>query len=416
MLLIKNCIVVSEVGERKVDVKIKDGVIEKVASSIADTNGYELLDAKGVYLLPSIIDLNIRILDDIFNMPNLKKLCESMKKGGVGSFVLSPRFLPLVENQTFMQLLGFELIRNYSQLVPAIKALKDIELTKLNDIATLSKYGINIIQENSNINGNLIRRIMQYAKMNDNIFFTFCQNQDLNDSGVMNEGEVSFKLGIPGISKIGEISEVAKMVQFSQYYKVKTHFQALSTKEALDIVHDGKDKFERISSEVSIHHLILNDTYCDDYNTYAKLNPPLREESQKEALITALKEGKIDTITSLHSPKSVLFKDVAFAEAMFGIDAIEDFMALCYTYLVKDGIISLYELTKLTSQNPAKILELENVGIVKEGYEANLMLFNPNSLKTVENLQTPYNGKVLHGEIETIIYRGEIEISYQNVI
>ncbi len=416
MLLIKNCIVVSEVGERNVDVKIKDGMIEKVDNVISDANGYKLLDAKGLYLLPSIIDLNIRILDDTFNMPNLKKLYESMKKGGVGSFVLSPRFFPLVENQTFMQLLGFELNKNYQQLVPAIKALKNIELTKLNDIATLSKYGINIIQENSNINGNLIRRIMQYAKMNDSIFFTFCQNQDLNDSGVMNEGEVSFKLGIPGISKIGEISEVAKMVQFSQYYRVKTHFQALSTKEALDIVHIAKEKFKSISSEVSIHHLILDDTYCDDYNTYAKINPPLRENSQKEALLTALKEGKIDTITSLHSPKSVLFKDVAFAEAMFGIDVIEDFMALCYTYLVKDGVISLYELTKLISLNPAKILGFEKVGVVEEGYEANFMIFNPNSLKTIENLQTPYSGKIIHGSVETIINKGEIEISYQNVI
>ena len=399
MLLIKNCIVVFEKNEKKVDVKIRDGVIEEIADAIGIDKSYELLDAKGSYLLPGIVDLNVRVENDALNLPNLEKLYESTKKGGVTSFVLSPRFLPLIDNQTFMHLLSSELTLKYPSLIFSIKALIDKDLTKLNNISTLTKYNINIIQENSAINSNLTRRILQYAKMNDSLFFTFCENPDLNDGGVMHDGEVSFKLGLSGISKVGEISEVAKILQMSLFYEVKTHFQALSTDESLTLISDAKERFSHLSSEVSIHHLLLDDLSCDDFNTYSKLNPPLRSCEEKNLLLQALKDGKIDTITSLHSPKSVLYKDVAFKDAMFGICSIEDFMSLCYTFLVKTGHISLWELMEFISKNPAKILGLENVGEVKQGYRANLMLFNPNSEKKIEKLHSPYVGKSVFGDV-----------------
>ncbi|MCH9813129.1 MAG: amidohydrolase family protein [Epsilonproteobacteria bacterium] len=408
MLLIKNCLIVSKNDTKQYDVRIQDGLIETVADEIAPKAKDEVIDAKGAYLLPGIIDLNVRIENDAFNIPNLEKLSKQCNRSGVTDFVLSPRFEPLVENQTLMQLLSGEFESKYPTLTFSIKALKDKALTQLNNIATLTKYDIDIVQENSYINGNLIRRIMQYAKMNDNLFLTFCENPDLNDSGVMHEGEVSFKLGMPGISKIGEISQVAKIVQMSLFYEVKTHFQALSTKESVDLISEIKAKFSGVSSEVSIHHLILDDSACDEFNTYAKLNPPLRSPEDKRALIQVLQEGKIDTLTSLHSPKSVLYKDVAFEEAMFGIDAVEDFMALCYTYLVKSEIISLWSLTELISKNPATILGLQNVGEIKEGYVANLMLFNPVSSKVCEDQHSPYFGETFYGCIDATIHKGRL--------
>jgi dihydroorotase len=392
-MIIKNCKVVDETGEKKVDVKIEDGVIQKIADSI---DGDEVIDANGMYLLPSVIDLNIRIKDDAFNIPNLDQLHTKAQNSGVGSFVLSPRSNPRIESQTLMQLLSHE-AKNYPALRFAIKGIKD---TKLNDIATLCKYGINIIQEKSSVDNNLIRRIMQYVKMTDSIFFTFCQDPILNDGGIMNEGEYSFKLGIPGISKVGEISEVAKMVQMSKFFNVKTHFQALSTKESVDLVKDANDS--QFSTEVSIHHLILDDSACDGFNTYAKLDPPLRSKSDKEELLDALREGKIDTITSLHSEKSIVYKDVPFSDAMFGIDSLEDFMKLCYTYLVKKGIISMYELTNLISKNPARVLGVDNFGEVKEGQVADLMLFNSDESSLNENKHSPYFGRTLYGSIEKI--------------
>lgn len=408
MMLIKNGQVVTKDAVTKADLLIEDGVIQKIGSGFDVPSACEVIDADGCYVMPGIVDLNVRIENDSFNLPNLDALCSATYRGGVTGFVLSPRFAPLIENETLMQLLSGAVRVEHPTLTFAMKALRDASLTELNNIAELNRYNVHVVQENSSINSNLIRRIMQYALMKDMHFFTFCENQDLNDGGVMHEGDVSFKLGMPGISKIGEISEVAKMVQMSMYYRVKTHFQALSTVEAVTLAYDAKAKNPNITNEVSIHHLILDDSACDEFNTYAKLNPPLRCKNGKAALIQALQEGKIDMLTALHSPKSVLYKDVAFEEAKFGIDAIERYLSLCYTYLVKGGIISLERLTELISTNPAKIAGLHDSGEIKEGWAANVVLFDPDCVTNIGDTHTPYQGEKVEGCIRHTIYKGNV--------
>ncbi len=398
MVLIKN-VVIAGLGDDKQDILLSDGKIKSIGKSLEQDSIEEVVEADGLVAFPGIVDLNVRIQDDSLNITNLQNLYTATKKGGVSHFVLSPRTKPLIENQTFKALLAGKLKEDFPNLELAIKALKNIECTKLNSIATMVKNGISIVQENSDINGNLLRRIYEYSKMHQNLFFVFCENKILNDSGVMNEGEVSFKLGLPGISKIGEISEVAKVAQMSMHYDVPTLFQALSTRRAVNLVADAKKRFNQLYAEVSIHHLALDERACDGFNTYAKINPPLRNSQDKDELIEKLKEGKIDTLTALHSPKSVVYKDVAFCEAMYGIDIIEDYLSLCYTYLVKEGHISWSKLSELISKNPAKILNKKSIGAIKEGFDANIILFDPSIGYEVKRKTSPYVGKTLYGKI-----------------
>ncbi len=398
MVLIKN-VVIAGLGDDKQDILLSDGKIKSIGKSLKQDSIEEVVEADGLVAFPGIVDLNVRIQDDSLNITNLQNLYTATKKGGVSHFVLSPRTKPLIENQTFKALLAGKLKEDFPNLELAIKALKNIECTKLNSIATMVKNGISIVQENSDINGNLLRRIYEYSKMHQNLFFVFCENKILNDSGVMNEGEVSFTLGLPGISKIGEISEVAKVAQMSMHYDVPTLFQALSTRRAVNLVADAKKRFNQLYAEVSIHHLALDERACDGFNTYAKINPPLRNSQDKDELIEKLKEGKIDTLTALHSPKSVVYKDVAFCEAMYGIDIIEDYLSLCYTYLVKEGHISWSKLSELISKNPAKILNKKSIGAIKEGFDANIILFDPSIGYEVKRKTSPYFGKTLYGKI-----------------
>ncbi len=397
MILIKDVTIAGE--EEKKSILLHEEKIEKIADFIDPQNCTRVIDGAGLIALPKIIDLNVRIEDDLLTIKNLQKLYQSTTKGGVGKFVLSPRINPLMENQTFLALLSGKLEDSFPNIQLAIKALKDKELTKLNNISTLLKNDINIVQENSDINGNLLRRIYEYSKMHKNLFFVFCENKILNDSGVMNEGEVSFRLGLPGISKIGEISEVAKVVQMSIHYEVPTLFQALSTKKSIELINDGKKSFKDLYAEVSIHHLCLDERACDGFNTYAKLNPPLRSPEDKEELLEMLKEGKIDTLTALHSPKSILFKDVAFAEAKYGIDTIENYLSICYTYLVKGGHIEWGKLVELISKKPAEILEDTHNGVIKEGNSSDIVLFDPKYSFKVKQQHSPYFGETLYGKI-----------------
>ncbi len=404
MLLIKNATLFSEGEEFIKDVLIKEEKIAKIDACIEEETAI-MIDAKGLYLLPGIIDLNVRFKDDILSKTHIKRLKNKAKKSGVTSFALMPDFTPSVESDTFMELLEHKLD---DAMKLSIKGLQVGEKNKLNNISRLLGSGATLIQENSHINGNLLRRILQYALMKKVPFFCFCDNPDLNDNGVMHEGVTSSKLGLAGISKISEISEVAKVSAMAEYYGAKTVFQSLSTASSLDMVARAKFTNPQIYAEVSIFHLIFSDEACGDFNTLAKLMPPLRDEGERGKLMEALKLGKIDILTSLHAAKSFNSKDVPFNDAAYGVDSLEEYLALCYTSLVKAGHIDMQRLIALMSEVPAEILELENVGKIQEGYIADVILFNPNSKKICEDKHSLLFGLEIFGEVKEVIKQGEL--------
>ena len=402
-MVIKNAVIFEDGKEKKVDVKIEGDKIVEISPRIT-TLGDEFFDAEGLYLFPSIIDLNVRLYNDKLNRKNLERLFENAILGGVGSFVLMPDFSPRIDNETVLEFLNERI--SYESKLDIFLSIAASDGNRLNNISTLLKYGSDVLFEKSSSNGNLIRRAMQYAKMKQIPLMIFCNNPDLNDSGVMNESEVSFTLGLPGISKISEISEVAKILEMAIYYDIEILFQSLSTRRSIEIVNEGKRKNKNIFCEVSIHHLCKNDSSCEDFNTAAKIMPPLREERERERLIEALKEDKIDTITALHSPKSIIYKDVAFSDALYGIDSIRDFLPVCYSYLVREGIIDFEKLFEKISLNPAKILNLKDRGRVKEGYRADLILFDPTYKEVKKDKNSLYNKDTLYGKIEKVMIKG----------
>jgi len=403
MLLIKNSILFQEGKEIVCDVLIQDENIIKISKQIEE-KGAKVIDAAGLYLLPGIIDLNVRLKDDVLSKSHINRLKTKAKKSGVTTFTLMPDFTPTVESDTFMGLLEHKLD---DAMRLSLKGLQTKDQNKLNNISILLSSGATVIQENSHINGNLLRRILQYALMQKVPFFCLCDNPDLNDNGVMHEGVTSAKLGLAGISKVSEISEVAKVAAMAEYYGAKTLFQSLSTAASLDIVSRAKCTNPDIYAEVSIFHLILNDTACGDFNTLAKLMPPLRNEEERIKLVEALKEGKIDILTSLHAAKSFNSKDVPFNDAAYGIDSLEEYLSLCYTYLVKEGIIDMQKLSALTSEKPAEILNLDKVGKIEEGYIADLVLFNPHAISINNDKNSLLFGMEIFGEVKYTLKKGE---------
>jgi dihydroorotase len=391
MILIKNA---KLVDGNVTDILVDNETIIQIDKNIINPN-IKTIDADGNYLLPGIVDLNIRLRDNQLNLKNIEELNDRALKAGITTAVLNCDFTPKVENETFFHLLIEELKNKELNIVASIKALNRDQ--KLNNISKLVNRGAKVISQESDISTSSLRCIAQYALMHNLPIFIFCQNRDLNSQGVMNENALSNKLGLPGIFNIGEISEVAKQSALSVYYKATTLFQSISTRDSLDIINYAKKSFNKLYSEVSIHHLLKSDVECTNFNTYAKINPPLRTDRQRELLIDALKHGLIDTLTTLFSPQSIINKDLPFELAKFGIDEIEEFLPLCYTYLVKSKIISMSRLIELISITPAKIIGFDNQ--IKVGNRANFILFNPNSEKIVNNKNSLYYGEQLYGEV-----------------
>ncbi|EAJ3180432.1 metal-dependent hydrolase [Campylobacter coli] len=388
-MLIKNAKIY---GENLQDLLIKDGKIVKIGANLDDND--EVLDAQGMTLLPSFVDLCVNLKNDKFSLNNLELLEKECLRGGVGAIML--RDCMDFDEESFSLFLQ-NLKSRKVQIFPSACALD--KQGKLKNLATLLNKGAYALELKSSSNANILRVGMQYALMKEKSLFVKCYDENFDDNGVMNDCEMSFELGLAGMSAVAESSEVAKIQEIAKFYGVKVIFDLLSLKRSMELLGDENLKL------ISIHHLIKDDSACAGFNTAAKLNPPLRSKEDKESLKQALKQQKIDFLSSLHSAKSISLKDLAFDEAAFGIHSICEFMSLCYTFLIKEGLLTWQNLCKVTSQNPSEFLGL-NSGIIEVGKEANLVLFDEN-----EEISAPksslYANDKLFGKVKLHLVKGE---------
>ncbi|HEB9345928.1 TPA: metal-dependent hydrolase [Campylobacter coli] len=388
-MLIKNAKIY---GENLQDLLIKDGKIVKIGANLDDND--EVLDAQGMTLLPSFVDLCINLKNDKFSLSNLELLEKECLRGGIGAIIL--RDCMDFDEESFSLFLQ-NLKTRKIQIFPSICALD--KQGKLKNLATLFNKGAHALELKSSSDANILRVGMQYALMKEKSIFVKCHDENFDDNGVMNDCEASFELGLAGMSAVAESSEVAKIQEVAKFYGVKVIFDLLSLKRSIELLEDENLKL------ISIHHLIKDDSACTGFNTAAKLNPPLRSKEDKESLKQALKQGKIDFLSSLHSAKSISLKDLAFDEAAFGIHSVCEFMSLCYTFLIKEGLLTWQNLCKVTSQNPSEFLGL-NSGIIEVGKEANLVLFDEN-----EEISAPksslYANDKLFGKVKLHLVKGE---------
>ncbi len=388
-MLIKNAKIY---GENLQDLLIKDGKIVKIGANLDDND--EVLDAQGMTLLPSFVDLCVNLKNDKFSLSNLELLEKECLRGGVGAIIL--RDCMDFDEESFSLFLQ-NLKTRKIQIFPSICALD--KQGKLKNLATLFNKGAHALELKSSSDANILRVGMQYALMKEKSIFVKCHDENFDDNGVMNDCEASFELGLAGMSAVAESSEVAKIQEVAKFYGVKVIFDLLSLKRSIELLEDENLKL------ISIHHLIKDDSACTGFNTAAKLNPPLRSKEDKESLKQALKQGKIDFLSSLHSAKSISLKDLAFDEAAFGIHSVCEFMSLCYTFLIKEGLLTWQNLCKATSQNPSNFLGL-NSGIIEVGKEANLVLFDED-----EEISAPksslYANDKLFGKVKLHLVKGE---------
>ncbi|EAI8054287.1 metal-dependent hydrolase [Campylobacter upsaliensis] len=374
-------------GKELKDLEISQGLIQKIGENL---QGEEIFDAKGLTLLPSFIDLCVYLKNDKFSLNHLDLLEKECLKGGVSTILL--RDVMDFDEETFILFLQ-NLSHRTLQIFSSVKVKEPLK-----NIASMINQGAVALELESKLNANILKIAMQYALMKKVPIFAKCLNEDFDDNGVMNDCLLSSKLGLIGMSEIAESSEVAKLKEIAAFYQSEVIYDCLSFARSLKIATD-----ETIL--VSIHHLIKNENACENFNTAAKIKPPLRSEEDRAFLQNALKKGKIRFLSAMHCPKSSNLKDLAFDEAAFGIHSICEYVSLCYSFLVQNDFISWEKLCEATSLNPAKFLKL-NSGEIKEGKEANLILFDEN-VSTKAPLNSLYSKDTLKGEVKHHLLKGE---------
>ncbi|MDF1883460.1 amidohydrolase family protein [Sulfurimonas sp. SAG-AH-194-C21] len=393
-MIIRNAIVCDADGERNVDVRIEDGVISEIGSSLS---GEEIIDAKGAYLLPSLVDTNVRLLDSTLNAKNIVAISDEAMQGGVGHIVLNADLTPSIDTEVVLEFAQHGVASAKGAKVDLmLNTLK--EDNSLSNIAILLKKGVVAPYMSTIAKNDIAIKIAQYLQMYKVTLFCKAEDNSLINAGVMLDGDVSSKLGLAGIPELSEVLHVSRMIEIARHFKIKILFKAIASPRSVELIAQAKKEGVFVSCEVSIHHLIKCDEACEDFNTMAKLNPPLASIQDMLDLQKALRNGDIDVLTTLHQPSSPLNKEVAFYDASYGCEGLSTALSLYYTKLVKTSLISMSELVKLACVNPAKSINMK-AGIIEVGASAELILFDINVKSQVENVSSLYNGEILDGKV-----------------
>ena len=399
-MIIKNALVFVDDNFQNLDIEVREEKISKISKNIESSN---YIDAKGAYLIPGIIDLNVSLKDNIISKENINSLSNDSLQGGVTSLIVDSNTSQAIDNE-----FSLEYFKSMSKSVKGARLSCSVLGTSdgltMNNIAILYKNGTKAVYLNSSANNNIIRRIFEYHKMYEKVLFCGVRDKSLSSDGVMNEGEISYSLGLSGLSPLAEIIHITKIIEMAKFFNISVLFKTISTIRGLELIKRAKEEGVKAYCEVSIHHLSKTEEECMGYNTYAKISPPLRSKETVRGLKKLI--SVIDVLTSLHSPASKIKKEVSFNDAFYGTESIKDIMSIYYTYLVKEAVIDFKDLISLISRNPAKILGLNN-GLIKEGYFADFILFNPKKTYTIKNSNSLYNKEKVFGKVEKVFIRGK---------
>jgi dihydroorotase len=393
-MVIQNAIVCDVHGQRECDVEIKNSQIIQIGSNL---HAEDVIDAKGAYLLPALVDTNIKLLDASLHAKNILKVSQEARKGGVGHIVLSPETTPAIDDEIILEF-AQNGIKNVKEIHidVMLNALKE-DMT-LSNIAIMLKKGVVAPFMSTVAKNNLAMKIAEYVKMYDVTLHAKAEDNSLINAGVMLDGDVSSKLGLAGIPELSEVLHVSRMIEIARYYGIKIVFKSIASSRSVELIAQAKSEGVAVSCEVSLHHLVACDEACEGFNTTAKLNPPLASKEGMFHLQKLLQNGDIDMLTTLHQPSSPVNKEVAFFDAAYGCEALSDAYGLYYTKLVKSGLISMSELVKLGVQNPAKSIGYEK-GEIKEGVQGEFVLLDTQASYTINNKQSLYDTEEIFGVV-----------------
>ena len=402
-MIISGAIICDINGERHADIQIEEGIITRIGENLS---GDEIIRAEGCYLIPGLIDTDVRLKDSQLSRTNLEKLSYRALSGGVTTAVLASDSTPRIDNEITLEFVQqHRFLPHGATIESAVSALN--ETGALSNIAIMLKKGCVSVHTSTINDYNLITRIAQYLKMANKSLFYKAEEKSLVESGVMSDGAVASQLGLPGISPLSEVVHVAAMIEISRYFGIKIVFKSITEPRSIELIAEARKSGIAVECEVAIHHLFKNDSACAGFDTDAKINPPLVNETKRLALLDALVRGDIHSLTSLHQPNSDIHKDITFYDANVGTTSITEYFPLVYTYLISTKIIDMSKFVKVASRTPGEHIGVK-AGEIEVGCKCDCILFDPDSTTVVAHHHSLYKKEVLKGKVIMAICRGEV--------
>lgn len=387
-LLLKNGHVVdpqTHTGMR-FDVKIDGDTIVEVGENLS-TDGCEVIDLAGKYLVPGLVDMHVHLREPGYeHKGTIESETRAAVKGGFTGVCSMPNTDPVTDNGTVVEYVRSVAAREgHCRVYPAGACSKGLKGEIIAEMGDMVAHGaVAFTDDGRGIQGaGMMRRCMDYGKMFNKTFLSHCQDEDLVGDGQVNEGVVSTRLGLLGWPAEGEELQIARDIALARLTGAKLHIQHISTARGLELVRAAKAEGLPVTCEVTPHHLFLTEDALDGtYDTRLKMNPPLRTAADAEALIQGVIDGTVDAIVTDHAPHAEWEKAREFELAPFGTTGIECALGLVLTNLVKTEKIDLGRMVELMAVKPREILGLDPVK-VEVGSIADLTVIDPETIWTV---------------------------------
>lgn len=427
MLIVNGTVINPQTGfYGKADILVQDKIIKKIYVGGKSENEnimpeeQTVVDASGCLVMPGFIDLHVHLRDPgLTYKEDIATGSRAAARGGVTTVCAMPNTKPVVDTTDTLRYVLDKADREAVVHVKQLSAItKDMAGKELVDMKAMHEAGAVAFSEDgkSVMDIRLYREAMKKAAELGAVVMAHCEDKDLVGNGVLNEGVASEKYNVAGICNSVEDVITARDILLAAETGAKLHICHCSTRGTVELMRMAKRLGADVTAEVCPHHFTLTDADITEADSNYKMNPPLRKDEDVKALIEGLVDGTMDCISTDHAPHSDEEKRKYFDEAPFGIVGLETSAALTYTALVDTGLMSITDMARKMSYNPARVLGIDDrYGKLAEGAMADIVVFNPDASWTVDvnefaskGHNTPYNGRKLKGKVMATICDGEI--------
>ena len=417
MILVKNGHVVDPKSgtDAVMDVLTDGEKIVKIEKDIEASEGFQVIDAAGLFVLPGLVDVHVHFRDPGFTYKeDIETGAKAAAKGGITTVVLMANTKPCVDNaETLRYVLekGKTTDIRVETCANVTFGMKGEKIVPMKELAALGAVGftddgIPLLREEI-----VLQAMKDVAALDMPISFHEEDPKYITNNGV-NRGKASAFFGIEGSPREAEITMVERDLKLALQTGANIEIQHISTKEAVELVRQAKKAGGNIHAEATPHHFTLTEDAVIKYGTLAKMNPPLRTEEDRKAIIGGLMDGTIDIIATDHAPHAAEEKAKAITDAPSGILGLETSLSLGITELVDKGYLTMSELVALMSTNPAKMYKLD-AGYLAAGGPADMILVDKDGERVVDSYLSkssncPFTGWTLKGVVKKTICRGKV--------
>ncbi len=400
------------------DVLVVDGKIREIAVGLEAPEEAERLNVAGRVVAPGLVDVHVHLREPgREDAETVETGARAAAAGGFTAICAMPNTDPVTDNQAAV---GFIVKQGAAARAARVYPIGAISLGQkgehLAEFGELVHAGAVAVSDDGHpvVSSHLMRTALEYAQTFDLPVADHCEDPALAAAGAMHEGLVSTRLGLKGIPAAAEEIMVARDVLLAGLTGGHVHVCHVSTRLSVDLIRQGKARGVRVTAEATPHHFALTDESCAGYDTNTKMNPPLREAADVEAIREGLADGTIDAIATDHAPHHYEAKDRDFDDAPFGVVGLETALALGISELVTTGVLTLPQLIQRMSTDPARVFHLGG-GTLAVGAPADVCIFDPAARWVVQperflskSKNTPFGGREVQGVVERTLVGGRL--------